>query len=109
MSEEVAIAVTEGRGRGLDPMTGTGRGIVATKANTTAAVGTQDIAATDAEIHRLALGTIVTQFSIYTGQVGCVLLMLCADIDKLQCSNPLVCSFTASRSHVSVTIELKRG
>lgn len=49
MSEEVAIEETGGRGRGLGPMTGTERGSVATRANTTAVVGTQDMADIDAE------------------------------------------------------------
>lgn len=59
-----------GRGRDLGPMTGTERGSVATRANTTAVVGTQDTAVTGAETHshtdRRALGLIVTKvFSLY--------------------------------------------
>lgn len=42
---------TGGRGRGLAPMTGRERGSAATRANTTAAAGTQDTAVTGAETH----------------------------------------------------------
>lgn len=48
MTEEVAIE-TGGTGSGPDPTTGTERGSVATRANTTAVVGTRDTAATVAE------------------------------------------------------------
>lgn len=48
-SGELVTEGTGGRGRDLDPMTGTERESVATRANTTAAVGTQDIAATGAK------------------------------------------------------------
>lgn len=48
---ELVTEETEGRERDLDPMTGTEIGSVATRANTTAAVGTQDIAATGAETY----------------------------------------------------------
>lgn len=59
---ELAIGETGGRGRDLGPMTGTERGSVATRANTTAVVDTQDTAVTGAETHnRRALGLIVTQ------------------------------------------------
>lgn len=51
-SEEVVIEETGGTGRGLALTTGTERGSVATRANTTAAVGTQDIVVTDAETHQ---------------------------------------------------------
>lgn len=75
-SEEVVIEERGGRGRDLGPMTGTERGSVATRANTTAVVGTQDTAVTGAETHshteththtdRRALGLIVTKvFSLY--------------------------------------------
>lgn len=70
-SEEVVIEEIGGRGKDLGPMTGTERGSVATRANTTAAVDTQGIAVTGAETYthtnRLALGLIVTQvFSVYS-------------------------------------------
>lgn len=48
-TEELAIGETGGRGRDLGPMTGTERGSVATRANTTAVVDTQDTAVTGAE------------------------------------------------------------
>lgn len=51
MTEEVVTEETGGTGTGLDPMTGTERGSVATRANTTVVVGTQDIAVTGAETH----------------------------------------------------------
>lgn len=46
---ELVTEETGGRGRDLDPTTGTERGSVATRANTTAVVGTQDIAGIGAE------------------------------------------------------------
>lgn len=49
MNEVLAIEETGERGRDLAPMTGKEREIVATRANTTAVVDTQDIAVTDAE------------------------------------------------------------
>lgn len=49
MTEELVIEETGGRERDLGPMTGTERGSEATRASTTAVVGTQDIAVTGAE------------------------------------------------------------
>ena len=51
MSEEVVIGGTGGRGRDLDPTIGKERGSVATRANTTVVVDTQDIAVTGAETY----------------------------------------------------------
>lgn len=50
-SEELVIEENGGRERDLGPMTGTERGSVATRANTTAVVDTQDTAVTGAETH----------------------------------------------------------
>jgi len=51
-SEEAVTEETGGTGRGLGLTTGTERESVATKANTTAVVGTQDIVVTGAETHQ---------------------------------------------------------
>lgn len=66
MSEQLVIEETGERGKDLGPMTG--RGSVATRANTTAVVGTQDMAVTGAETHnRRDLGLIITDaFSLYS-------------------------------------------
>lgn len=76
MNEVLAIEETGGRGRDPAPMTGKERESVATRANTTAVVDTQDIAVTDAETHtdRLAPGLIVTEvLSVYSNQIWHVL------------------------------------
>lgn len=53
MNEEVVTEETGGTGKDLGPTTGTETGSVATKANTTAVVDTQDTVATGAETHTL--------------------------------------------------------
>lgn len=57
-SEEAVTEETGERGRGHGPMTGTERGSVATRANTTAVADTQDIAVTAAETARTPTGKI---------------------------------------------------
>lgn len=79
--EAVVTEERGGTGRGLGLTTGTERESVATRANTTAAVGTQDIVVTGAETHpnRQALELIVAQvFSISSKEnpTWHVLLML---------------------------------
>lgn len=72
-NEVLVIEETGGRGRDLAPMTGKERESVATRANTTAVVDTQDIAVTAAETHtdRQALGLKVTEvFSVYSNEIS---------------------------------------
>lgn len=66
MSEVATIEETGERGRDLGPMTGTERGSVATRANTTAVVDILDTAATGVEtLNQLVLGLIVTDATLH--------------------------------------------
>lgn len=67
-SGELVTEETGGRGRDLGPMTGTERGSVATRANTTAAVDTQDIAATGAKTHFHAHRRVLGLMSMFYNQ-----------------------------------------